>query len=655
MITIKLEQGSKEWNEVRLKHFTASEAPAMMNDSKYMSRNELLKLKKTGKSKPITDFQQRLFDKGHAAEASARPIIEEIIGEDLYPVTGVLEDSKFLASFDGLTALRDIDFEHKLWNEALAENVRNNVLEPHYYWQLEQQLLVSGAKKAIFVTSDGTEAKMERMEYLSKPERREALIAGWAQFEKDLADYQVEVVKEVTIAAEVQSFPLIIYQVTGTEISSNIVDCLDIITQRSQFEMTRVLETDQDFADKDQLNKATIKARASLKTMLKEVEGKFVSYSEFATVAAQIDSVMQKMQTHGEKQVKQAKADKKRAIENQGLSEISAHISEINLAINPIVLSSLMNCEINITVAMKGKRTIESLQNAVDEVVAHFKIDSNNICERVKVNLTTLREMAGDYKFLFTDTPQLVIKDNEDLVAVIKTRIADHKQAEEKKLEDERKKIREEEEVRQVEISNYIDKLKLLPAEFGEKSSTQINAEIVTLSRLMITKEEFGGRSSEVNTALDVVVSQLEALKTNAEKIEDVEKSENEQRANNLETANRSTRQAMKIKEESLNPALECAQQTRKAVEEIKEEESQKDVVDDIPIEQTPEKTLNNEIKKQDAKNALKEVIKGFLEFSATSESAVNDFGNLLCVDDPTLNAEALENIRNNFSLYMRD
>lgn len=452
MITLKLKQGSEEWLKARLEYFTASEAPAMMGDSKYMSRNDLLKLKKTGNSKPVSESQQRLFNKGHETEALARPIIEEIIDEELYPVTGILENSKLLASFDGLSMLNDIVFEHKLWNVTLAENVKNNVLEPHYYWQLEQQLLISGAEQAIFVTSDGTKDNMEKMFYISQPERREALIAGWSQFEKDLEEYQVEVVKEVVVANKTESFPLVTYQVTGTEISSNIADCLDAITQRSQVEIARALETDQDFADKDQLNKATKKARADLKVMVQEVQGKFVSYSEFANIAAQIDFVLQKMQSHGEKQVKQAKADKKQAIEDAGYISIRNHIDEINKIINPIALSSIMNCQVNIAEAMKNKRTIESLQCAVDDVVAQFKIESDKTCDKVRVNLITLREIAGEYKFLFKDTPQLVVKDNEDLVAVIKTRISDHKQAEEEKLETERKRIRAEEEAEKLEL-----------------------------------------------------------------------------------------------------------------------------------------------------------------------------------------------------------
>ena len=121
MITLDLIQGSDEWKAERLENYGASEAPSMMGASKYMSRNELLKMKFTGESKPVTSFMQKIFDKGHATEEMARPLAEAIVEDDLYPVTGLLEDSKILASFDGLTMMEDIAFEHKLWNETLAE------------------------------------------------------------------------------------------------------------------------------------------------------------------------------------------------------------------------------------------------------------------------------------------------------------------------------------------------------------------------------------------------------------------------------------------------------------------------------------------------------------------------------------------------------
>jgi len=448
MEKLNLVQGSKEWKEGRLQNFTASEAPAMMGDSKYMSRNRLLKLKKTGNEEPISAHLQTLFDKGHETEALARRIVEDMIGEDLYPVTGILENTKYLASFDGLTFSNDINYEHKLWNETLAENIRNKVLEPQHYWQLEQQMLVSGAEKTIFVTSDGTSSKMVYMYYESIPERRLALIDGWNQFQIDLDEYEVEAIEETVIPAEVKSLPVVNYQLNGTDITSNIVGCLELITARSHSEMNRVLETDQDFADKDKLNKAVKTARADLKSLVEKVQGEFVSFAEFSTTAKEIDVVLQKMQSHGEKQVKDAKEAKKDEIFTNGDAQISDHIVILEKIIEPIRLTSLMNCTPDFRAAMKNKRTIESLQNAVDGVVADFKIEADQKANKAKENLLTLRDLAGDYKFLFSDTNQLVTKDNEDLIAVIKTRIADHEKAEESRLKKEREQIRIEEELK---------------------------------------------------------------------------------------------------------------------------------------------------------------------------------------------------------------
>lgn len=446
MKKLNLVQGSDKWKAVRLQNFTASEAPAMMNASKYMSRNELLKLKKTGNEKPISAHLQALFDKGHETEALARRIIEDLIGEDLYPLTGLLENTKYLASFDGLTFSKDINFEHKLWNETLAENIRNQVLEPQHYWQIEQQMLVSGAEKTIFVTSNGTKEKMEILHYTSIPERRLALIDGWNQFQIDLDEYEVEAIQEVVEPKETESFPVVIYGVKGTDISSNIVDCLDTIRQRSQFEINRVLETDQDFADKDQLNKDVKKARSDLKTVVANVKNNFATFSEFESVAIEIDSVLQKMQSHGEKQVKEAKEVKKRKIWTECDMQIVKHVREINDLISPVLLPHLLNCEPDFAAAMKNKRTIESLQNACDAVVADFKIEADQIANKVKENLLTLRELTSEHEFLFNDRNQLVTKDNEDLIAVIKTRISEHEAAEKTRLEKEREEMRLEEE-----------------------------------------------------------------------------------------------------------------------------------------------------------------------------------------------------------------
>ena len=147
-----------------------------MGASKFQTRNDLLAMKKTGIVPDVTPQQQAAFDRGHATEEMARPLAEEDIGEELYPIVGT--SGNLLASMDGATMLGDVLFEHKLWNEKVATQIRAGELDPHYYWQLEQQLLVSGAERVLFVCSDGTRDKYVSMEYSPVPGRREELIAG---------------------------------------------------------------------------------------------------------------------------------------------------------------------------------------------------------------------------------------------------------------------------------------------------------------------------------------------------------------------------------------------------------------------------------------------------------------------------------------------
>ena len=442
MITLKLVQGSVEWLAARMELFGASEAPSMMNDSKFMSRNELLKLKFTGKAKPVSAHLQKIYDKGHATEEMARPIVEAKIDEELYPVTGQLENSKIMASFDGLTIMEDTAFEHKLYNATLAENVRNNVLEMHYVWQLEQQLLVSGAEKVIFVTSDGTEDNYESMEYFSTPERREALISGWSQFEKDLSEYQPEVKKETVVAKEIATLPSLEIELVGEVSNSNLAvykgNALAFIES-----IRTDLQTDQDFKDAD----AAIKFCDSAEKELEEVKKRALSKTESIDVLFKtIDELKEKMR---EKRLTLSKlaTTRKKEINNKfiwgSVEVIGKYIEAINKEINPMRLESVIDCPLqtHFELAIKGKRTIESKKNAVDGVIAEFKVMAEAAKTLILLNLSTLRELAGEYEFLFNDSSELVCKQNEDLIAVIKIRISDHKEAKAKELSEQTAKI----------------------------------------------------------------------------------------------------------------------------------------------------------------------------------------------------------------------
>lgn len=246
-------QGSPEWLTLRTGFFTASDAPAMMGESPYTTRAELLRRKHTGLVEEVDDATQRRFDAGHATEAAFRPIAEEILdGEDLAPVTGSIEldGLPLLASFDGLTFDRTTGYEHKLFNASLAKSIEaDGEPGPAYYWQMEQQLLVSGAQRILFVTSDGTRDCMAHCFYESKPERRAKLIAGWKQFAEDLAAYQPEAAPEPkAVGRTPENLPALHIEIRGEVRASNLTTFHEHAMAVLEG-INRELTTDQHFAD----------------------------------------------------------------------------------------------------------------------------------------------------------------------------------------------------------------------------------------------------------------------------------------------------------------------------------------------------------------------------------------------------------------------
>ena len=104
MRTLNLAQGSPEWLAHRRTTRNASDAPVMMGVSPNISRRELVKLRATGLDREHSDYvQTHVLDRGHQVEPALRALAEKMLGEDLYPVTGVTDDDYLGASFDGVT------------------------------------------------------------------------------------------------------------------------------------------------------------------------------------------------------------------------------------------------------------------------------------------------------------------------------------------------------------------------------------------------------------------------------------------------------------------------------------------------------------------------------------------------------------------------
>lgn len=434
-------QGSDAWHALRADYHTASEAPVMMGESKQMKRTELLHAKKTGLDRDISWWVQKyLFDKGHEAEAMARPILEARIGEDLFPVVGTEGD--LLASLDGCTMLGETLFEHKMWNEQLAADVCAGTLDGHYYWQLEQQLLVSGAEKVIFVCSDGTEQNFVSMEYTPVAGRASKLVAGWKQFEEDLAAYEpVEAVVEA-VGKTPETLPALRIEVTGMVTASNLeqfkAHSLAVIGA-----INTDLQTDQHFADAEKTVKWCTEVEGSLAAAKQHALSQTESIDILFRTIEDISEEVRRKRLELNKLVTARKVAIRDEIVIGAAKALQDHLDKINATFGGKVRIPAIKADF--AGAIKGKKTISSLRDAADSELARAKIEASQIGDGIRANLESLRSLAKDHTFLFNDAQQLVLKDNEDLVSVIKVRISEHEAAEAKKLEAQREQIRQQE------------------------------------------------------------------------------------------------------------------------------------------------------------------------------------------------------------------
>lgn len=447
MKTLTLTQGSQEWIDARRKYHTASNAAAVMGDHKYMTRDELLHQYATGITPEVNDAQQRLFDKGHEAEAEARPIAEQIVGEDLYPVTAADDEDWLLASMDGLTMLGDIGWEHKLYSVGLAAQIESGKLDAHYVWQLEQQAYVTGCEKILFMASDGTESNCVYFWYTPSPELQYKLGAGWAQFENDLIEYKAKLengeIKQ-TVAAQpevIRDLPAITYKMNGLALISDLSEFKSQATaliKKSQ----EPLVTDDDFATAEALVKCFSSAETRIKSLSEQVIGEVQDIDAFIKDLKHIGEEIRQARLATEKQVKAEKENRRQEIINKAQHDLNNHIQAQQAKLDGYALPAY---QADFAGAMKGKKTIESLQSAANDELARAKIDISQQADKGAANLKAFNELAADYKFLFSDLQQNLFKPSDDFTAMVKSRIADHKEAEEKRLEAERERIRQEE------------------------------------------------------------------------------------------------------------------------------------------------------------------------------------------------------------------
>jgi predicted phage-related endonuclease len=443
MKVIKAVQGSPEWLAARANTRNASEAPAMKGVSLYKSYSDLVREKATGITEEISADKQRLFDKGHAAEDAARPIVEEMIGDSLYPMTATDDFGYLLASSDGATlpAKGGIGYEHKLWNEKLAASVRDGIVPESHAWQLDHTIAVFHFDKMIFVVSDGTPEKFVSCEYRTTNERLASLMAGWKQFDDDVANYQPEVIeaKPILVAKTIDTLPALMIEITGRVTASNLVEFKGHATAVIS-SINTSLQTDQDFVDATKAAKYlrdvednAKRAKANALSQTASIDELFKALDEVIKMAADVRKDL-------EKKITQEKDIRKQEMVLSAKNELAAYVADLNTMLN----GYMQPVTGDFAAVIKGLSSIDSMRSKIGAALAQAKVDAGMIASRIDGNIKSI----GDYRFLFPDLHTVCAKNHEDFNALLDSRIAKHKEAEAQRLEVEREKIRKEEQAR---------------------------------------------------------------------------------------------------------------------------------------------------------------------------------------------------------------
>lgn len=173
MEIVDIEQGTAEWLALRRSKITATDAPIIMGASKWKTRAQLLREKKD----PFhVDPINVAMERGRRLEPFARQLFTIKTGMQATPY--VIVRNWAMASLDGLTDDKTV-LEIKCPIAGLHDSV------PAWYMpQIQHQMWVVDAQKAIYFTFDGIDGRMVNVDRDEK--FIQEMIAQEASFYEDL-------------------------------------------------------------------------------------------------------------------------------------------------------------------------------------------------------------------------------------------------------------------------------------------------------------------------------------------------------------------------------------------------------------------------------------------------------------------------------------
>ena len=146
---------ARTWHAHRATYRNASETPAVLGVSPWVTPYQLW-LQRSGRAQP--EVTKPMLH-GTQLEPLAREAYEKLTGHVMQPL--VLVEGDYSASLDGITLdgglILEIKCPFKGRDSDLWKAASEGVIPEHYRWQIETQLMVSGAELAHLYVFDGQE------------------------------------------------------------------------------------------------------------------------------------------------------------------------------------------------------------------------------------------------------------------------------------------------------------------------------------------------------------------------------------------------------------------------------------------------------------------------------------------------------------------
>ena len=399
-------QGSDEWHKLR--GYGASELPAAMGVSPYVTTDELVERYQIGAPEP-TQQQKILFERGHILEGLLMPEVERYAGDDFAAVVcGAKIDGLSLpvtGSFDGLTFSRKLGAECKTLNKAIKEAFANGAandarLLPIYYRvQMCQLIWLGDLDEMIFAAGEllGSEYDGWRLgetlmtRYKPEPEIIKEILPTWRKIE---AARKVWAPKSAVLEVEVKELKLAPIAVRATGTVSVVHDLEKYGHELKEFEekCLKVIKSDADIKAARK-NKQELEAgHGHIEVARRQIISAIPEIQAALALADELDAKTKVLRLGHEKMIDGAAGAIKASILAEGRAKIAQRIAEIKAATGFAPPSS-----IKLELAIKGLSSFDSMRGAVaTAVVNHLQ----ELSDAEALALNTAEELEAFAKTL---------------------------------------------------------------------------------------------------------------------------------------------------------------------------------------------------------------------------------------------------------------